>query len=429
MSSSGCVVALVAAACSGTPEGTVTIVTGEETEVLSRAPAPVTLLAEKIAADGSRTQLTRAQLPLDTISLGDQPRTEVGGIAVLALDAAGKPLVRGETLFVQWGALENTNLEVFIQRTGELARMPRGPGAIDPTVVTLLVGRYVLAASGTTTMLYDLLGLRPLSAPPVLPRPAKSIATVGTAALVIDEAGATTFDISDTSSFPLEAPPGGTFAEVAGGARVGASDGSQFIVGATRTAGGPTTRILVVDIEGKVSFASLTVPREGACATFVEGRGIIVFGGSATGAGAEVLAPGSTLAAPLPFPPDPVRGCGATALDSAHVGIAGGTGAAGDTGAGLPVRVLDLACTTACTPAPWPDVIPLVRAQALALAPDAAFVVGDDATGASHAFRASATGLREVPLRFQRRGARLIPTPTGTFVVVGGGIGIEQYLE
>ncbi len=406
--------------CGGTPEGTVAIVTGDEVDVFSRAPAAVTLVTEKVGTDGKRTEISRAQLPVDSVRLGEQPRTEIGALAVSGLDATGKALVRGETLFVQWGALENTALEVFVQRTGELARMPRGPAAFDALVATTVVGRYILAANGTATMTYDLLALRPLSTGTVLPRPARSIATVGTAALVIDEAGATTYDLSDGSTYTTEPPTGGTFAEVAGGAQIMAPDGTQYIVGATRMTGGPTARVLVLDTEGKASFAALTVPREGACATYVEGRGLVVVGGDGAAAGAELLARGATLATPLPFPPDAIKGCGAATLDNAHVAVVGSGG---------PVRVLDLACTTACTPAAWPDAVPVVRAEMQPLAADAAFVLGDDAEGATHAYRASAAGLREVPLRNPRRGARLVRNPVGALTVVGGGVGIEQYLE
>lgn len=408
-------------ACSDAPEGTVVIVTGDETDVFSRAPAPVTLVTEKLGTDGKTTEISRAQLPVDTVRLGDQQRTEIGALAVSGLDAAGTRVVRGETLFVQWGAIEKTSLEVFVQRTGELARMPRAPAAFDAHLASLVVGRYVLAANGTATMLYDLLGLKPVASPPVLPRPARSIATVDTATLVIDEAGATTLDLSNGSTYPLEAPTGGTYAEVAGGSGVSSADGTQYVVGGTRASGGASARVLVIDAKGKASFAGLTVAREGACATFVEGRGLVVVGGDPTGAGAELLAPGATLATPLPFPPDAIKGCGAATLDNAHVAVAGGAG---------PVRVLDLACTTACTPASWPDPLPLVRAEVQPLAPDAAFVLGDDADGATHAFRASATGLREIPIRVPRRGARLVASPIGALLVVGGGApGIEQYLE
>ena len=392
---------LLALSCSGTPEGTISIVTGEETDVFTRAPAAVTLVTEKIA---------RAELPVDTVKLGDQQRTDVGALAIAGLDATGATVVRGETLFVQWGALQDATLEVFVQRTGELARMPRGRAAFDPTAATMIAGRYVLAANGTATMIYDLLALKPLASSPVLPRPAKSLASGGTAVLVIDDEGATTFDLSDGSSYTLEPPTGGTFREIAGGSRVEAPDGTQYIVGATRLTGGPTARVFVIDPEGKGSFAGLTAPREGACATFVEGRGLVVIGGDQAAAGAEVLAPGASLATPLPFP-------------AGHVAVAGGSAES------APVRVLDLACTTGCAPAAWPDTVPLVRAEALTIAADAAFILGDDASGATHAYRASATGTREIPLRVPRRGARLLPTATGAFTVIGGAAGIEQYLD
>lgn len=420
---------LIALSCSGPPEGSITIVTGEETDVFTRAPAPVTLVTEKLALDGKKTELGRTQLPVDTVNLGELPRTEVGAISISALDAATKPIVRGETLFVQWGALEGSTLEVFAQRTGELARMPRGPAAIDPGNAAMLAGRYVLETSGTTAVVYDLLSLRTLANQPTLPRPAKSVATVGTVVLAIDESGATSLDLSTGQTYPFDAPAGGTLAEVAGGDRVAATDGTQFVVGATRSSGGATARVLVVDRDGRATFASLTTAREGACATWVEGRGLVVVGGDGKSAGAEVLAPGATTATPLPFPPDPVRGCGAATLDNAHVAIAGGSGVAGDASAGVAVRVLDLACTTACAPAAWPDAIPLVRAQAVGLASDAAFVLGDDTTGATHAYRASAGGLKEIPIRIPRRGARLVPTPTNAIIVLGGGVGIEQYIE
>ncbi|MBX3225066.1 MAG: hypothetical protein KF795_31405 [Labilithrix sp.] len=408
-------------ACSGTPEGTVALVTGDEVDVFSRAPAAVTLVTEKVALDGTRTEIARADLPVDTVRLGAQQRTDVGALAVSGLDASGAVVVRGETLLVQWGALENTTLEVFVQRTGELARLPRGPGAFDPTATALIAGRYVLAANGTATMLYDLLALKPLASPPVLPRPARSLASVGAAVLVIDDEGASTLDLSSAASYPVDAPVGGTFAEVAGGMTVVAPDGTQYVVGATRSTGGASARILIVDADGNRSFSGLTAPREGACATFVAGRGLVVVGGDASAAGAELLAPGASLATPLPFPADPVKGCGAASLDNARVAVAGG----GD----APVRVLDLACTTDCAPVTWPDAIPLARAEAHAIAPDVAFIVGDDATGATHAYRATSTGAREVPLRVPRRGARLVPTPIGAFTLVGGAAGIEHYLD
>src|SRR5262249_36547329 len=155
---------------------------------------------------------------------------------------------------------------------GELARVPRGPGAIDAPVAVMAVSRYVVAASGRASTLYDLLGLRTLGDAPTFPRPAKSLATYDSTALVIDEAGATQVELTTGASAALEPPPGGSGGDVAGGATIAARDGTQFIVGGPRLTGGATARVVVITAEGRASFASLLAAREGACATWVEGR-------------------------------------------------------------------------------------------------------------------------------------------------------------
>ena len=414
------VLGLAVLSCKGTPDGTIAIVTGEETDTFSRAPAPVTLIAEAIALDGTRTTIARTALPANMTDMGERPRSEVGAVAIRALDRAEATVIRGESLFVQWGALEATPLDIFVQRTGELARMPNGPAFLADASATLVAGRYLLETSGTTASVYDLLTLRTLSSAPALPRPARSVASVGTATIIIDEAGASTVDLSDGSVYPLEPPTGGSFAEVAGGQRVGAGE-LQYVVGATRGSG-PSVRVLRIDGDGKATFAALSAPREGACASWVEGRGLVVIGGDPAARGAEVLSPAATVATPLPLPPDPVRGCAAVTLDTTHVLVVGGTGATSP-------RVIDLACTADCVPQTWPDTLALVRTEAYALGRDAAFVVGDDANGATHAYRVAATGLREIPLKVPRRGGRLVPTPIGSVIIVGGGSGLEQFLE
>lgn len=415
--------------CAGDPKGELSIVLGEETDTFSRAPAPTVLVVETIDIDGNRKPLATANLPTETLSLGDLPRSDVGAIAVTARDGAGTTLVRGETLLVQWGALELSPLEIFAQRTGELARMPRGPAAIGTPMTALLSGRYVVAATGRDANLYDLLSLRTVTLPS-LPRPAESVASFESTLLVMDAAGADQVDLSSGITGALVAPTGGTWAEIAGGQTIAAPDGTQFVVGATRAVGrGATSRILVISTEGTASFASLISPREGACAAWVSGRGLVVVGGRADGAGVEVLATGTQTATPLAFPADPVHDCGATALDGTRVLVAGGTGTATSATEGAKVRVVDLACSANCAPLPWPAAVDVRGASAITLGPDAAFVAGADASGNTHAYRVSSTSEREVPLRIPRRGAKLVRTPMNTAVVVGGAAGIEQYVE
>jgi hypothetical protein len=412
-------VSLSAFACSGKPEGTVHLLTGEETDTFTREPAPVTLVVERLTADGARSEIARAALPNATVDLGDRPRSEVGALAVRAEDAQARVLVRGDSLFVQWGALSTTGLDVFVQRTGELARMPRGPQAPVADLVTLLAGRYVLSVAGRGATLYDLLTLRTLSSAPTLPREPKSLGAFGTIALLVDDVGASTIDLNDGTVSTIATPAGGSFAEVSGGAHTLAGD-AQYVVGGTR-ASGPTSRVLAIDDKGQASFASLVAPRKGACATYVAGRGLVVVGG---GGGLEILAPGAPVAAPLPYPADATIGCGAAALDVSHVLVVGGTEGPSP-GA---TRVFDLACAADCKPVTWPNAVPLVRTEAHAMG-EGAFIVGDDATGATRTFRVTPSGAKEVATKVPRRGAHSLRTSTGSVVVIGGAPGIEQYLE
>jgi hypothetical protein len=75
--------------------------------------------------------------------------------------------------------------------------------------------------------------------------------------------------------------------------------------------------------------------------------------------------------------------------------------------------------------------MPLVRAESFTLlAQGAALVAGDDATGTSRAFRATATGTTEVAVKAARKNARLVALPIkGTAALVGGATPIEQYIE
>ncbi len=408
-------------ACSGTPTATIDIVTGEESDAFSRAPAPTTLVVEIADLRAAAREVARVSLPADAISLGDVKRTDIGAVRVRALGPSGEVLLRGETLYVQFGALDPGTLSVFVQRTGELARLPRGPSVPEAPTVALALDRYVVTTKDGTTTLYDLLTLQTLDRAPVFPRAVRSLATHAATLVAIDEAGASAFDLETGATSELSPPAGGSFAEIAGGSTVTTPDGSEYVVGATRSAGGPSARVLRISREGDVTFASLASPREGACATWVPGRGLVVWGGTDAGSGGEVLPPGAAASSPLAFPADPVRGCGVAALDGGHV-VVGGGGAA-------PARVVDLACGADCQPLPWPDALPLGPAQAQALSADAALFVGDDESGTTRAFRASASGVREVALKNPRRGARLVGVRSGTAALVGGAAGIEQYLE
>lgn len=410
------------ASCKGTPDGTLTLVTGGEADALTRAPTPTELVVERIAIDGTTTEMARTALPTTGLALGEFGTDEVGAIGVRALDAAGTTLVSGRTLLMLFGSLEQVPVSVFVSRHGEFARMP-GPlaRAVDTPVIDFVLDQFLVLADGTSTQLYDVSALGPRAATPTLPRPARSLVAFTTTLVAIDESGASTFDLLSSQSADVAPPDGGTFAEVAGGKTIPVPDGSAYVVGATRASGGATTRVLRLSAEGVISFASLSTPREGACAAWLPGRGLVVVGGSETGAGAELLPADATVATSLPFPADAVRGCGAAPLDASRIVVAGG--------AEGPPRVLDLACAGSCEAVPIASSVPIVRADVVRLADGVVLIGGDDAARNSRVFRATPADVREIPLRVARQGARLVPMSTGGAAIVGGALEIEQYRE
>ncbi len=418
------VAGLVATACAKQATGSVTLDVGLEEGVLTRAPAVTTLVAEQRLGDGGVVPLARATLPVDTLDLGDFATDEVGVVRVRGEDAQGATVVAGESLPVRFGAIGAAPLRVFLQRRGELARLP-APFAEAPasTLTALLADRYVLGVEGTRVALYDLANLAPVASPPTLPVAPRSIAVFGTRALLVsDAAKATVFDFSDASVTPLDAPAGGTFAEVAGGAVVHASDGTAYLVGGTRRRGDPTAKVLRIAASGELAFATLVTPRRGAGAAWIEGRGVVVGAGSATGAGLELLGATASAATALAFPPDATEGAALAGLGGARVAIASGT-----------LRSADLGCAAACAVAPLdgPKGLVFVDASALALPSEAgaslALFAGVDAAGALRVVALSAERAREIPLRVPRPTGALVRLPTGNVALFGGAREVESF--
>lgn len=412
-------VALALAACAGKAEGTATLVTGPEEGVLTRAPAVQTLVAEAIAADGTVRTLARASLPIDTLDLGDFLKDETGSLRVRGEDATGTARVEGESLPFRYGAVESGTIRIFLQRKGESARFPSPFASAFPSkLVTVVASRYIAGVEGTRMALYDLASLAPVS-DRVLPVAPTSLVVFDTRVfLVSDAVKATVLDLSDSSQTELDAPTGGTFSEVAGGATVHASDGVTYVVGATRT-GAPTSRVLRIAADGTLSFAELSVPRRGAGVTWLSGRGLVVAGGSATGSGLEILAPGAAKGAPLPFPPDDGAELAIAALDSSRLVLVGQK---------APFRTADLACTTSCaTPAlGGPPTLALTSPQASSFG-TTVLATGTDATGTARAFFIEQSGTREIPLRTKRGRAALVPLPTGNVAIVGDAAELESF--
>jgi hypothetical protein len=409
-------------ACSSKPSGTISLVTGAETDVFSRAPAPTKLVVDALAPDGTTKTITSVALPTTGVDLGDRTQTDVVSLRVSGVDDGGKRLVFGSSLFLAYGSLQDANFPVFVQRTGEWARMPGTIDARESPVVAVLNRRSVLIAGGDASVGknvtgYDLATLARLTNTAVLPSAPRSMIVENNAIITVTDDGASSFSLSDARVNPVNPPTGMTFAEVAGGDVLLSDDGTAYLVGATRSTQPPTSAVLVVTTAGVVSAARLLSPRLGAAATFVVGKGVVVVGGSATGAGVELLAPNATSATALPFPPDATTGAGASLLSGSLVLVAG-----------KDARTVDLACSTGCGFVAWkagggPD---LVTSHVYGLDQASAILVGDDGTGATRSFALSPTDSKELAFKVPRHHARSLVAPTGAVLVVGGGSAVVE---
>ncbi len=399
------------------------------------------------SADAS-TVLATAQLPTSTIDLGQQSESApVVSLNITGFDSSKTRRVFGASLPIQYAALAGQTIPIFVQRTGELARLP-GPlsDSRHTPVLAVVQGEFLLVAGGSDsslaekTQIYDFGEFGAFDAPPTLPVVPESIALSGTVAWLISASGGTYYDFSGTSApASIPAPDGGTFADVAGGATVIDPNGAQYIVGGTRS----TQSAMVLKIDpndasnssypyGNATWLKLSSARRGAGAAWV-GEHLVVAGGnpSASGPGAEIVNSDFSGSSPFPSPADPSFGVGAAALDSNHVLLAGGLlPSVQDPG----VRVIDLSCAPSssdtCVTA-WTANLPfpLASAQTFAWTAKDGLVVGSEfVTGKTHVFRLGPTSATEIPTRMPHVEARAVWSPVGSIVLFGGANMIESFV-
>jgi hypothetical protein len=444
--------AVVVCSCSSTDQGTIQIVTGGETDTFSQSPQPTTLTVYAIDSTGARSTLASAPLPTSSIDLGNQDESGGATLQVIAADLNSKELVYGQSLALQYGALNGSTLPIFVQRANQFARLPSPLTDVrQAPTLAVISGEFVFVGGGSdpttaeTTQLYDFAQYAPMSSPPSLPRVPLSMPVIGTFALLIDQNGGTYYDFSQNNS-PQDAPvPSGfSFADVAGGQVFYAVDQTSgnldyvFVVGATRTTGAATAAVLQInpndtsnsgDVMGNLTWLTLSEPRLGAAATWVkESSELVVTGGSASAAGVELVTPGQKTPSPIAsFPPDASIGAGAAEIDSSHVLVAGGLTPGGkDAG----VREIDIVAHTAQV---WGSGlgVPLTSASTFAFASNAnepALVVGNErASGLTHAFLLNSMKATEVLTKVPHIGARAIGSPNGSVVLFGGRGEIESF--
>jgi hypothetical protein len=437
--------------CSSQDSATISLVTGAETDTFTQTPAPTELVVDAVELTGSdggtqTTVLATSPLPASTVDLGSWSENTVAVIKVQGL-ANDNTLVYGASLPLVFSDIVGETIPIFVQRTGEFARVPSPPSDSrqNPTLA-IMQGEYLVIGAGTggadasfdagSTQLYDFFQMATLGSPPTLPAVPQSIAFDGTVSWLVDGDAGTYFDFSDSYYGSISLPSGGYFADVAGGATVTDENGAQYIVGATRSTGTASAKILKIDPSdtsnsnypyGNPTWLTLINSRLGASAAWVTGQGLVVCGGSASAPGVEFIGSGETSAVALAYPVDPSTGGGAGMLDSQHVLLAGGLT---PTGEDAGVRIINLQCGTLCNPQPWPGLpIPITSAQTfVSIGGTGALVVGSEpGSGATHVFNLSSSGPVEVPTRVPHFNARATISPTGTLVLFGGAPEIESF--
>jgi hypothetical protein len=314
-------------------------------------------------------------------------------------------------------------------RTGEFSRpdeLERDVG--ERPLLSLVHGRHLFAVGqdsqqSIVTESFDLAywdtyrGLPSFTCPQG-PCAFRSMATVlGSVVLGVGADFANWYDIEYYRFKVADLPTGLTsFSEVAGGQTIPGPEGSLFIVGGTRV-DNPTDKVLAISKTGVLSTLALVGPRSSAAATWIPERGLLVMGGSATAAGAELLAPGATAFVPLPYAPDPTRGASLAAPDNARVLRIGGKNP--DASAAATVE-LSLACGADCTLTPRGLPTNLDEAKSFVLGPEQLLSVGLTADGETRALLLDGDQQVEVPLREPRRHASAARLPTGHVAIVGG---------
>jgi len=425
---------LLLSACSSDdpPSGEIEITTGGEADAWTVEPAAQKVLIEMVHGT-TRTPLANVDAPATNVSIGsDGPTNVIATFEATAFDVDSNVVMRGSTVPLDIYGIAGAKIPLFMGRVGGFSRAPgelffprRHPQlAVLGNAFVLISGGDGAQTIPTTFDVYSVWRWSVVQKQPALPKVPESWAAVDPKLLLIDHAGAIWLDLSTSGTSAAEAPVGLDFAQIVGGETLSGADGTQYIVGATRTdaTDGPTNQILRIDADGKLELMKLATPRLGAAATVVNGQ-LLVVGGSDTGAGAEVSNAAGTAFKPLPFPADATRGAALVALDAVTAVLTGGRDPETDEIAGF--RTMDLGCEEDCSQQEIANAdFAFDRARLFPIRAGQLLAVGEDPeSGETRAFTFD-TGigheLNEFALRTPRIGASAILLPNGQVGVIGG---------
>lgn len=415
-------------------------------------PAPVSFTITSEDGSGNLLNVETSSSPITTFTVAD---TGSYFYLVNGADSDGVPRAKATSYYIDAVSMAGNNMPLFMGRTDAFCRPPGELSTaftqgIHPPV-GIFWGQTLWIVDGVSnntiqTEGYDLIAWQQTPSPslitnitcPELPCQFQSLAGyAGEWALAIGSDWAMSVDISAETTASVVLPEGlPNWSDVAGGRTIDATTGATFVVGPTRTT--PVSSYVVeMDTTGDMYTRTLSVPRQAAAATYVDGQGVLVVGGGpASGPGAEFLADSSAAFVELQYPPDQVTG-------AALVPEATGTkvwrmGGQNPDGTPAPSVVYDIACTevtgggdagtsTTCTPGSLPTALnlesppgsPVINANGFGFG-DNRIVIGEQTDGTMVAWRVSDTGVTSIPQREPRRYATAIGLPNGFAALIGG---------
>ena len=425
------------AACSqSATELSINVTAGQETDAFTATPPVATVKVEVTSLDGT-VDLSVLKAPGESFDLGTVGNDAQITVAVTGTDASGNVVMKGQTLSGIALDAVSGGIPVFAQRVDSWARPPgnltgghlNGAGAVfSERYLVLSGGSASSKIDPTSADAYDLgvLGQAGLSSFPITPA---TMVSLGATVLLVGDAGqGAAYIDSDGNTTTVTTLPDNltSFDDVAGGQTVVATD-KTYVVGATR--GQASATVLEVDDDGSLVAFTLAHPRTGAAATFITDVGLVVVGGSADGAGVELLRTDATSFGVTGFAPDPTVGAGAATDGTGGVLLIGGLL---PDGSAQHTRRLDPSCvatTTSCAAAAIAGAdlpVALTGVVAYSLGAGRTIAIGSEATGMgmTRSFIIDVSGgsavVTEVPLREPRRGATPVPAPNGSLALLGG---------
>lgn len=408
-------------------EGYISTTVGQETDAWSEDPVPENVLIEMVT--DTRTTLSTQPAPLTRFSLGtDGPSGVVASFEATATDADGNAVMRGTSVPFYVQGFAGAAIPLFMGRTGGFSR-PSGEltQRRHHPLVASAFHAYLLIGGGDSIDdspppapdVYSMVGFRTGSPLTSLVQTPESWVVAGSKVLILNESSTVWFDLDTRASSPATSST--AYAAVLGGQTISGPNDTQYIVGATRTSGEPSDRVLRVDSDGTIHVLKLTTARRGAAAAIVDGQ-LVIVGGSDSAPGAEVSTRDGTGFSALRVLADATEGAAMSALDTKTVVLAGGIDPS--SGVAHSFRTLHLDCSDECSAEEIPKLeFPYTRPRLFALAENEFLAVGESDSGEMHVFTLEKTigyTLSEKPLRVPRSNASAALLPNGQIGVIGG---------